>query len=372
MKIAAKRLLTNDGWRENQVVTAADGVITEVKNGTSGDLSCEILTPGLFDIHAHGGDGYSTADDDPQGLQTYLNGLARRGVTDILLSSIQVEIPPSFRSAMQAQQEGRLRGAKIQGLHMEGPFLSPNKPGAFLPEQILAPSQESFDRLYGESLDMIRLMTLAPEVEGMGDIIRYLLQKGIHVQLGHTLASYETAADAFSQGADSLCHTFNACTSIHHREPGVVTAALMNDQVYCEAICDLHHLHPAILQMIYRLKGPGKMIAISDSVAPTGLPDGEHVIGGTTYWIIQGTSRVNEGKTLSGGGCFLNQSIKNLISIGIPDTDAYRMSSLTPAQYLGIHRLGKIQPGCEAHLAGWKQHGECQFSLIGEQVTHNH
>ena len=375
MKISAKRLLTPDGWREGLTVTIEKGVITAVESGHDGDLSCETLTPGLFDIHAHGGEGYYTADLDPEALGRYLRALARHGITDVLLTTGAF---PSFdgalslfRSAMERQAAGTLAGARIRGVHLEGPFLSPVKCGAMLPENMPKPSVEAFQRMFGPYLSIISLATVAPEVEGAKELMTHLLRQGLRVQLGHTDAQYEEANAAFALGADSLCHSFNACRGIHHRQPGVVTSALLSPAVYCEAICDRKHLHPAIITMIYRLKGPQRMIVVSDSGAPTGLPDGEYVFGGKTYRVIDGTNRVKGGQTLSGGACYIDQSVANLIAVGIPSAHAYQMASDTPAQYLGLDRLGRLCPGCQAHLAACEADGICSFTLIGDLLTEN-
>lgn len=375
MKISAKRLLTPDGWREGLTVTVEKGMIVAVAPGQQGDLSCEILTPGLFDIHAHGGEGYYTADLDPQALARYLQALAWHGITDVLLTTGSFpsydDALSLFRGAMERQAAGTLDGARIRGVHLEGPFLSPVKCGAMLPENMPQPSIEAFQRLFGPYLSLISLVTVAPEVEGAKELMAHLLRQGLRVQVGHTDAQYEEASAAFALGADSLCHSFNACRSIHHRQPGVVTAALLSSAVYCEVICDLKHLHPGIVTMIYRLKGAERMIVVSDSGAPTGLPDGEYVFGGKTYRVIDGTNRVKGGQTLSGGACYIDRSVANLIDIGISSAHAYQMASQTPARYLGLNSLGSIRPGCQAHLAAWEADGVCSFTLIDELLTEN-
>ena len=233
------------------------------------------------------------------------------------------------------------------------------------------PSPEAFDERFGKYVNQIRMVTIAPEREGARELTAHLLKKGIKVQSGHTDATYEEAQEGFGWGIDSQCHTFNAARGIHHREPGVVTAALLNKNVYCEVICDFKHLHPAAVELIYRMKGPEKMEIISDSVAVTGLPDGEHVINGRKYLIVDGTQRVKGGNTLSGGACYLDGAVRNLISIGIPSEDVFRMASRTPAERLGLERIGRIKPGCEAQLAAWDEKWRCRFTIIRGEVYEN-
>lgn len=372
MRIHAKHLLTPGGWREDQVVEIRNGQIDRVYAGTDGDRRCEYLTPGLFDVHAHGGEGFYYYYPDRAAYEKYLVRIARLGITDVLFTTgTQDTYEASLelaRSAMEEQAQGMLPGAKVRGVHLEGPFLSPKRPGAMKGELMPVPSPAAFEERFGRYLEIIRMVTVAAEREGAHELIDYLLKKGVKVQSGHTDATYEEAERAFSWGVNSQCHTFNAARGIHHREPGVVAAALLNKNVYCEAICDFKHLHPATVQLIYRMKGPERMEIISDSVAVTGLPDGEHIINGRKYLIVDGTQRVNGGETLSGGACYLDGAMRNLMSIGIPSADAFRMASRTPAERIGISSIGCIQAGFEAHLAAWDAEWKNEFTVINEKI----
>ena len=372
MKIYAKRLLTPGGWRENQVAEIRNGWIERVYAGTDGDMRCEAMTPGMFDVHAHGGEGFCYYKPERAAYERYLTRVAQSGVTDVLFSTgtqesygVSMEMA---REVMRAQAEGKLGGAKIRGVHLEGPFLSPKRPGAMKGELMPAPSPAAFDERFGKYTDIIRMVTVAAEREGAKELIEHLLKLGIQVQSGHTDATYEEAELAFGWGVNSQCHTFNAARSIHHREPGVVAAALLNKNVYCEAICDFKHLHPATVRLIYRMKGPERMEIISDSVSVTGLPDGEHIIDGQKYLIVNGTQRVNGGETLSGGACYLDGAMRNLISIGVPSEDAFRMASRTPAERIGVGSIGRIQAGYEAHLAAWDAEWQNVFTVIEDKI----
>ncbi|MBO4884754.1 MAG: N-acetylglucosamine-6-phosphate deacetylase [Clostridia bacterium] len=375
MIIYARKLLTPAGWRENQLVAVRNGLIESIEPGAEGDLSADILAPGFFDIHCHGGEGFYTLRPEWPSFEKYLMRLAERGVTDLLLGLSTYSGADGYRAAldfareaMNRQARGELPGAYIQGVHLEGPFLNPRRCGAMNPEAMLTPSPEAYDALFGACDDIVRLVTIAPERDGARELTAHLLKKGICVQAGHTDATCEQAEAAFGWGVNSLCHTFNAARPIHHRDPGVVNAALINDGVYCEVICDFKHLHPNTVKMIYRLKGPGRMAMISDSVAVTGLPDGEHTFGGHTYLVVNGTHRVNGGETLSGGACYLDGGVKNLFSIGIPAGDALRMASRTPAERLRRGDIGVMRPGARAHFAALDEALNPVFSVIDETV----
>ena len=254
--------------------------------------------------------------------------------------------------AMQQQAAGKLPGAHILGVHLEGPFLSPERPGAMPPAALLPPTLAAYQTLVQGYESVIRQVTLAPELPGALELGAALAARGIRVQAGHTDADYETAQRAFSAGFTGLCHTFNACRPLRHRDPGVVAAALLDPNVTTECICDLVHLHPAALQLVYHMKGPEAMIAVSDSVATHGLPDGRYTVAGQDYIVQNGVSRCANG-TLDGGGVYLDGAVRNLQSIGIPAQDACLMASTTPAALLGLPRT--IHPGYPAVLVGWSE-----------------
>ena len=254
--------------------------------------------------------------------------------------------------AMQQQAAGKLPGAHILGVHLEGPFLSPERPGAMPPAALLPPTLAAYQTLVQGYESVIRQVTLAPELPGALELGAALAARGIRVQAGHTDADYETAQRAFSAGFTGLCHTFNACRPLRHRDPGVVAAALLDPNVTTECICDLVHLHPAALQLVYHMKGPEAMIAVSDSVATHGLPDGRYTVVGQDYIVQNGVSRCANG-TLDGGGVYLDGAVRNLQSIGIPAQDACLMASTTPAALLGLPRT--IHPGHPAVLVGWSE-----------------
>lgn len=230
--------------------------------------------------------------------------------------------------------------------------MSPERPGAMPPAALLPPTLAAYQTLVQGYESVIRQVTLAPELPGALELGAALAARGIRVQAGHTDADYETAQRAFSAGFTGLCHTFNACRPLRHRDPGVVAAALLDPNVTTECICDLVHLHPAALQLVYHMKGPEAMIAVSDSVATHGLPDGRYTVAGQDYIVQNGVSRCADG-TLDGGGVYLDGAVHNLQSIGIPAQDACLMASTTPAALLGLPRT--IHPDHPAVLVGWSE-----------------
>ena len=377
MRIFAEKLLTPGGWRESMCVTVEDGWIQSAEPGTDGDLRCTCLTAGLFDTHQHGGEGFSAKYADMDRLRDYLVRQAELGVTDVLMclySHTENEgdsygaLMDFTRSAIELQERGGLPGARIRGVHLEGPFLNPDKNGGMLKEAMIRPHPATYEHIFGGYDDLVKIVTLSPELANAKELTEHLLAKGIHVQAGHTDASYEQAQAAFAGGVGSMCHTFNAARGIHHREPGVLTAALLNREVFCEAICDFHHVHPAAVELIYRMKGPDRMVVISDSANVTGLPDGEYEMYGEKCLVVDGTPRAHGGGTLCGGACYLDGCVRNLISIGIPAEDAFHMASRTPAERIALHDTGRIQAGFRAHLAAWDGEWQNEFTVIGDKI----
>lgn len=358
MRIHAQQALLPEGLVKDVTVTVENGVITAVDHDGNADQTCAYLTPGLIDVHIHGGAGFSARNFGMTGIETFLEQMRNAGVTGFLMTvstarrELMREGLETTRLAMQLQKEGKLGGPLILGVHLEGPFLSLKKSGAMQKSAILSSGAEAYDHFFAGYEDIIRLVTLAPEEEGAQELIAHLKAMGVCVQSGHTDATYEEAKRCFDAGVTSMCHTFNGCRGIHHREPGVVTAALEDERIYTEAICDLVHLHPAILRMMHRLKGPQRMMVISDSVHTHGLPDGNYQAEGYDIVVKDGVSRLVDG-TLDGGGAYVDEGVRNLVSIGIPMADALTMASMTPADRIGL-RHG-IEAGCPAHLTLWDE-----------------
>lgn len=375
-KIWANKVLTPEGWAKNRLISVENGRISAIDSCDSCPdeaVSVPILTPGLFDIHNHGGEGFDLGSLDMDALAVFLEASRRAGVTDILLTLLTGSLENMakqlvfIRSAMELQAQGKLGGTHICGAHLEGPFLSPVRAGAQETDQILLPSTELYDRYLGSFDDVIRLVTVAPEREGAFELAAHLRGQGICVQAGHTDCPAECAAAAFENGFDSVCHTFNACPPIHHRAPGLVTEALICDSVYCEAICDLTHLHPSILKLLYKCKGPDRMVVISDSTMPKGLPDGRYFYANSWVIVKNGERRCENG-ALNGGLCYLDGSVRNLISIGIPQEDAFVMASRTPARRLGMSDRGTLEVGKAANLTGFSEDFRPILTIISGKI----
>ncbi len=353
MKIAAGKMWTGKGFLDDAVIEIRDGTVVSIGKGREGDIRCDIAAPGFVDQHVHGGFGVSVMHANADEMLSWLGSLLEKGVTAIL-AGVYTAPFDAMRKAMSAAREVMDRqargegGALLAGIHLEGPFISKDALGAMDAASVAEPSVENYEKLTEGYEDIIRLVTIAPEVEGARDLIRYLDGKGIPCLAGHTAATDAQGREAFAAGIRGITHFFNASTPIRHRAPGILAQALVEDDIYCECICDFVHVHETCVKLIYRCKGSARMIVVSDAVETTGLPDGIYEIGGEKSVVKNGESRTLSG-SLNGGGMTPIGEVKNLVRAGIPVWDALRMASETPARFLGI-RGGEIKEGDQAQI----------------------
>jgi N-acetylglucosamine-6-phosphate deacetylase len=225
---------------------------------------------------------------------------------------------------------------------------------------------ETLKQLTGGDLAAVRLITVAPERNGSETFIRQAAAAGIHVSVGHTSATAEDTHRAADWGADHVTHTFNAQTPLHHRNPGVPGAALTDDRLYCEMICDGIHLHRDTVRLLARCKGPERAVAITDAMEAAGLPEGEYALGGQKVFVRNGEARLADG-TLAGSVLTMPAALENLIHVfGIRPEDACAMCTCTPADSIGEKTAGRILPGAPAVLTRWSRDWRMTGVLAGE------
>jgi N-acetylglucosamine-6-phosphate deacetylase len=281
------------------------------------------LKPYLVDIHVHGAEKYDTRTRRQDDILQVALIHGQRGTSALIPTvypgpiDIMRQHMGAIRRAMTAQREG----ATILGVHLEGPFLNPQRAGSLDGKSFADPSVETFKQLVEDFEDIIKIVTIAPELPGALKIIELSREKGFLVQMGHSDASIEQAEEGKQAGATGITHLFNAMRGFHHREPGLAGFGLMDEDIYVEVIADLAHLHPQSLKMIFDMKSPDKIILISDSVMGPGWGTGA----------IRGA-----GGTLLGSGIALADAIKNLVALGVPADRAHQFASDNPMKYLGM------------------------------------
>jgi N-acetylglucosamine-6-phosphate deacetylase len=325
------------------------------------DLAGSYLAPGMIDIHIHGSAGVDVQATDEGGLARLSRFLLAEGVTGYFATFVPTD-ERSYKDAIatvasyihsEAESDQRAR-ARVLGIHFEGPFVSKQRCGALKREhfRIYDGDPRTVD-LFAE-LDMPRIVTLAPEIEGGVDLTRDLTGRGVRAFIGHSEAEAETLDLAAGAGARHITHFPNALDPLHHRKPGAVGWGLVRPDVTIDCIADFQHVHPLMLRLMYQAKGADSMALISDAILPTGLGDGEFTVWGVKIAVTGDRTAIAEGGvrgTIAGSVITMNQALKNIVSLGVPVHEAVRMSSLAPARAAGVERdLGSIEEGKRADL----------------------
>ena len=324
------------------------------------DLEGDYLLPGFVDVHIHAFKGQDTMNGE-EAVRSMSRELFRLGVSGFCpttMSAGEEETIKAVNGIRAVMERPEAEGAAVLGAHMEAPFLQEERAGAQRKEFFQDPDWDRFKQMTGGRPETVRLITIAPERDGSEAFIRKATDKGIHVSVGHTSADAETFHRAVRTGADHVTHTFNAQTPLTHREPGVPGAALTEDGVYCEMICDGIHLHHDIVRLIARCKGAEKAVAITDAMEAAGMPDGIYSLGGQQVIVKDGAARLADG-TLAGSVMTMPKTLWNLIHLfGIDPTEACAMCTATPAASIGESRFGRITAGSPVPLTRWNRNWE--------------
>ena len=312
-------------------------------------LPGKYVIPGLIDIHTHGNSGCDFSDGSLEGLHVMGKHLAAHGITSFVPTSMTLpykKLEAAFRTAAAYRSERPADGARIVGIHMEGPFFSEKKKGAQNRDFLKQPDAEAFFRLQEECGHAVCLVDVAPELPGAEEFIRRVSADS-RVSVGHTDATYEETVRAFQAGASHVTHLFNAMTPFHHRKPGVIGAASENESITAELICDGLHVHPSAVRMAFRLF-PGRVCLISDALRCSGMPDGDYEAGGQQITLKNGEARLPDG-TLAGAVCNLYEDMVHAIQYGIRTEEAILAATLIPAKEAGVeNELGSLEPGKKA------------------------
>ncbi len=308
------------------------------------------VAPGLVDVHIHGYLGEDASDGVADGIRKMAEGVMKNGVTTFLPTTMTVSMPEIERAldtVRSLQEESKTwRGAYLAGVNAEGPFINESKKGAQAAEHIKKPDAEFILK----HQDIIRLCTIAPEVEGGLEAIERITENSnVRVSVGHTDATFEQAQQAFAAGATQVTHLFNAQTGLHHRKPGVVGAALASD-AYAELIADTFHVHTGLFSLVAKCKGD-KLILITDCTRAGGMPDGEYTLGGQKI-IVKGIRCLLEDGVIAGSVLKLNNAVKNVHTYtDLPLYEVVAAASLNPANAIGLgDTKGSIEAGKDADL----------------------
>ena len=328
------RLVDKAEYQDDEKVIDAEGLL---------------VLPGLVDIHSHGAAGEDFSDGNPEGLKKILQYEKRCGITSYCPTSMtfpKERLRQIFASIKGAQTEEE---AKVVGINMEGPFLDPAKKGAHVEEWIAAPDA-AFVRELNQDVDgLVRLVTLAPNMDGAEEFIKEMHEE-VCISLGHTAADYDCASGAMKLGAHHVTHLYNAMQPFGHRAPGLIGAAMDDPECMVELICDGYHIHPSAIRAAFRMFGPERVILISDSMRATGMENGTYELGGQEVTVKDRKAVLKDG-TLAGSATNLYGCMCKAIEFGIPLEQAIMAATANPARSIGIFdRVGSIRIGKQADL----------------------
>lgn len=347
--IAKKIIMENTILENHALVYKGEKILAIVPKDSLDPMAVELLPingeallPGFIDVHIHGSAGHDVMEGTPEALSTIRKSLITTGTTAFLPTTMTMEMKHIFSVLDQIRIQIGLKneGAKVLGAHMEGPFINKAAKGAHLENYICLPEIKMLET-YRE---VLKLITIAPEMDSEGVFIKAARNLGIGISLGHSTCSYDCARKAIADGANSVTHLFNAMTGLHHRDPGLVGAALLTD-VYAELIADDVHVHPDLYELVYKMKGSERLILITDAMKGQCMKPGKYDLGGQTVLVGEKDARLENG-TLAGSILTQDKALRHMLRTkGMDLVKASALLSANPANLIGAKTIGKIQEG---------------------------
>lgn len=335
-----------DGYGDLQRVNASTTSSLDARGGW--------VLPGFIDVHVHGGFGHDFMDASIEAYEAITKFHSAHGTTSMLATTVT-----AGKDALQRVIEATYRYlqtdmpyARLLGVHLEGPFISPKWPGAQNPQYISPPQLQWLEEWQDLYPQLIRMVTLAPEVSGAHEMIEWLYSHHVIAACGHTDAMYEVMEAAIEKGLRHAVHSFNAMRGLHHREPGTVGAILTDDRVSAEIIADGHHVHPACIKLLAKMKGEHNLMLITDAISAAGLSDGNYQLGGMEVRVKDNVARLKDSDSLAGSTLTMIDAFRFVIQhVGLSVPQASRMASANPARLLGMEsRVGSLEIGKKADV----------------------
>jgi N-acetylglucosamine-6-phosphate deacetylase len=368
MLIAAARIITASAATSGHFailspgyLSCADGRIVTVRAGRPHakpdvELHDGFLVPGFVDLQVNGYFGVDLALADAEGWRTVCNRLPETGTTAYLPTFVTAPLGDMAAALKRAAELGPAfadggSGARVLGIHVEGPFISARRRGAHNPAWIISPDPEAVDTLLHAGAGQVRLVTIAPELDGAMAAIKHLTNAGVVVSVGHSDATAQQVSAAAMYGASMVTHLFNAQRPMHHREPGVVGQALADGRLTSSLIADLHHVTGQVAAIAFAA-APGRICLITDAAACAGMPPGKYVLGGEPIHLAEGDSvpPVRSDGTLAGSALRMDSAVANMVATGIGLAEAVIAATRIPADAIGRKDLGRLAPDAAADL----------------------
>src|SRR6266403_732217 len=379
MVLTNARLIFPDGIRDGLEVVAEEGKITAIREQTRArgedivDLGGNYLAPGFIDLHVHGALGRDTMEASAEAFRALCDFHASGGTTSLLLTTATAPIE-KLVEVLGVVRDCRSSISAIAGVHMEGPFISKAKRGAQRQEFIQDPSPAAVRQLL-EHADVIKRVTIAPELPGALETVENFHTHGISVSGGHSDAWDEEAREGFARGMRSVTHTFNCMSSARrrgiHRVGGLLEFALSEPQISCELIADGHHVSPTLMKMLYRAKGPGGICLVTDASAGAGLPNGSHFsLFGKDCIVEDGVCLLADRSALAGSASRMIDLVRTMImKVNVPLHETVMMATENPARSIGLETKGRLEVGADADLVVLSPELEVVRTLAGGEET---
>jgi N-acetylglucosamine-6-phosphate deacetylase len=336
------------------------------------DFGDSILAPGYVDIHIHGGAGHDVMAADPAALPAVEQLLAKHGVTSYLPTTVTASgdhilaaLDRLATAIENSERDPGPRGSRAQpvGIHLEGPFISFERRGVHPPQDLLPPTLPVFERFWEASRGRIRMMTIAPELDGARAVIAEAVRCGVCVSLGHSDSKLHDTRAAIEAGARHATHTFNAMRPLGHREPGIVAAVLTDPRLTADIIADGIHLDPTIVELFLKQKGAESAVLITDATAATGMPDGRYRLGWFEVEVKNGMCTA-EG-ALAGSVLTMDRAVRNVTKFaGWSLQQALRLATLNPSRVVGLSGRGKLEAGAEADIVVLSPSGDVRTTFV--------
>ncbi|MCM2971213.1 N-acetylglucosamine-6-phosphate deacetylase [Larsenimonas suaedae] len=357
-------ILTPTGWQWGtlEILEGAITAVTPADKATPPGTDAPYLVPGFIDLHVHGGGG-SDAMEAGEAAHVMASTHARFGTTSLLATTMtapMADIEAALDAIAEAMRHQAPDEARLLGVHLEGPFIHPDKLGA-QPPYACPGTPAQFDTLLARA--PIKVMTLAPDIEGHDALITHATARQVRVQIGHTCGTFEDGCTALSRGASGFTHLYNAMTPLGHRNAGIVGAALAH-ATFCEIIPDLVHVEAGAMHAAMR--AIPRLYGITDATAAAGMPEGEYRLGAQRVFKQGDSVRLEDG-TLAGSALTMNQALKNFMTLGDTLAQAVHRLSTWPAEYLGLSDRGVLAPGRRADVLALDRDGNLQGVWIGGQ-----
>lgn len=376
MHIINGRIITLDTVLDGHTLVIEAGKIAAIVPAESAPPASEILdaqglwvAPGFIDVHVHGGDGHDTMDATPQAIHSMARFFARHGVTSYFPTTMSAPAEAIARAianvAACPQPED---GAQHLGVHVEGPYLSKDYPGAQNPDVLRLPDPQEYTGWFESGV--VRLITAAPEIEGALELIDAGVRQGIEFAIGHSGASYEEVITAADHGVRQATHTFNGMLGLHHRRPGTLGGVLTDDRIYAQMIADGIHLHPAIVRLLVRAKDPSRVILITDAMRAAGLPDGDYDLGDQPVTVQDGIARISNG-SLAGSTATMDHVVRSTMQFaGLTLPQAVMMATTVPARAMKLSHKGIITAGGDADIVLLDDDVQVQATIVCGRVVY--